>query len=117
LEIHFLKSIYSIYIYIFYVYYVFSYTNNLLDKGTIIDLCLNRKKIWQQLKLLMHSMPDVNEEVDLDFDILSQQEFKKKFESVIGGINCMFYCENAFLKYFLAHGGIRTFKLSIVFSH
>ncbi|CAK5127784.1 unnamed protein product, partial [Meloidogyne enterolobii] len=65
-----------------------SYTNNLLDKGTIVDLCLNRKKIWQQLKLLMHSMPDVNEEVDLDFDILSQHEFKKKFESVIGGIKC-----------------------------
>uniref|UniRef100_A0A1I8B6A2 RING-type E3 ubiquitin transferase n=1 Tax=Meloidogyne hapla TaxID=6305 RepID=A0A1I8B6A2_MELHA len=65
-----------------------SYTNNLLEKGTIVDLCLNRKKIWQQLKLLMHSMPDVNEEVDLDFDILAQQEFKKKFESVIGGIKC-----------------------------
>ncbi|CAK5091580.1 unnamed protein product [Meloidogyne enterolobii] len=65
-----------------------SYTNNLLEKGTIVDLCLNRKKIWQQLKLLMHSMPDVNEEVDLDFDILSQHEFKKKFESVIGGIKC-----------------------------
>jgi len=38
----------------------------------------------------MHSMPDVNEEVDLDFDILSQHEFKKKFESVIGGIKCLF---------------------------
>ena len=35
-------------------------------------------------------MPDVNEEVDLDFDILSQHEFKKKFESVIGGIKCLF---------------------------
>lgn len=67
----------------------FSYTSRLLEKGNVVELCLNKKKVWQQLKLLMHSMPDANAEVDLDFDALPRIDFKKKLESIVGGIKCI----------------------------
>jgi hypothetical protein len=35
----------------------------------------------------MHSMPDVNAEVDLDYEI--PEDFPKKLESIIGGIKCL----------------------------
>ena len=60
-----------------------------MEKGSVVELCMNRKKVWQQLKLLMHSMPDVNAEVDLDFEVLPQQEFKTKLQAVIGDIRCL----------------------------
>ncbi|KAL3068946.1 hypothetical protein niasHS_015661 [Heterodera schachtii] len=64
------------------------YTNCLLEKGTVTELCLNKNKVRQQLKLLIHSMPDANAEVDLDFDSPTKAEFKKKLESIVGAIKC-----------------------------
>lgn len=55
----------------------------------MVDWCLNKKKVWTQLRLLMHSMPDANAEVDLDFDALLQTDFKKKLESIVGSIKCI----------------------------
>lgn len=34
-------------------------------------------------------MPDVNTEVELDFDMLPREEFKKKLEAITGSIKCM----------------------------
>jgi hypothetical protein len=36
-------------------------------------------------------MPDGNAEVDLDYDALVEEEFKKKLEMVVGNIKCLFF--------------------------
>lgn len=71
--------------------FIFSFTNRLLEKGTKVELCISRKKIYQQLLMLHHSMPDMNTEFDMDFETLPIIDFRKKLESIVGTIQCLLY--------------------------
>lgn len=69
----------------------FSFTNRLLEKGTKIELCASRKKIYQQLLMLHRSMPDMNTEFDMDFETLPVAELRKKLETIVGTIQCFIF--------------------------
>uniref|UniRef100_A0A915D3X6 B box-type domain-containing protein n=1 Tax=Ditylenchus dipsaci TaxID=166011 RepID=A0A915D3X6_9BILA len=64
------------------------FTNRLLDKGTKVELCASRKKIYQQLLMLHRSMPNVNMEFEMDFATPTKTELIKKLEAVIGNVHC-----------------------------
>lgn len=53
-----------------------------------MELCASRKKVWQQLQMLLRSMPDTNTEIDLDFDTLPAAEFQQKLEAIVGSVQC-----------------------------
>lgn len=66
----------------------FSFVNQLIERGTAVELVASRKKVWQQLQNLLHSMPDANREIDLDFEISPKIELQQKFEGIIGAVKC-----------------------------
>ncbi|KAI1725315.1 b-box zinc finger domain-containing protein [Ditylenchus destructor] len=65
-----------------------AFTNRLLERGTKIELCASRKKIYQQLLMLHRSMPDLNTEFDMDFPTPPKSELLKKLAPIIGSVQC-----------------------------
>lgn len=57
-----------------------------------MELCASRKKVWQQLQMLLRSMPDTNNEIDLDFETFSPAEFQQKLEAIVGSVQCTLLC-------------------------
>lgn len=62
----------------------------MIEKGTKVELCASRKKIYQQLLLLDRGMPNVNTQFDMHFELPSQSELRKKLEAIIGIVQCEF---------------------------
>lgn len=62
----------------------------MIQKGTKVELCASRKKIYQQLLLLDRGMPNVNTQFDMHFDLPNKQDLRKKLENVVGSVQCKF---------------------------
>lgn len=68
----------------------------MVEKGTKVELCASRKKIYQQLLLLDRGMPNANTQFDMHFELPSKSELRKKLELIIGIVQCKIFILLAF---------------------
>uniref|UniRef100_A0A0N5B0T7 B box-type domain-containing protein n=1 Tax=Syphacia muris TaxID=451379 RepID=A0A0N5B0T7_9BILA len=63
-----------------------AFTNRLVEQGSGLEVLASRRKVLQQLTLLMHSMPDMNSTIQLTFERPSYKDIVENLYKSVGNV-------------------------------